>query len=367
MSQPNNKSSEGLNKWTKLKLIAYGHYTADLTAPQSLDALRNNNHNVHRATIFRWFNQFKNNQLEFVTRKGKGRKKSVDKEERIKLIKDAIEANRYITYRDLKKLTGIPTGTIAYIIRDDLKVKKLKSVWVPTELSKSQKETRVKWCIEQREKFQIGSHPDVKYISTGDETWMMFKTIYSGNKKRWVFSDEDYPRLPKVKPTVKKRMYCVFFNSKEVVQISVLPQNETFNSIDYISSLQEMAKNISNFSCPKIILQQDNCRVHYSHLCQYYYKSNRIELMSHPAYSPDLAPCDFWLFRILKQEFRGKEYQNENDLAAAVYEYLGSIPQSEYQKCFNEWFERMKRCIEMNGEYFEIKRRALKQNRNNNQ
>lgn len=83
--------------------------------------------------------------------------------------------------------------------------------------------------------------------------------------------------------------------------------------------------------------------------------------MKLPAYSPDVAPCDFWLFKKLKTEFGGKEFDSENDLAAAIYVFLGSIHEKEYRKCFKIWFKRMKYCIDAEGEYFEIKERVLKE------
>lgn len=109
--------------------------------------------------------------------------------------------------------TDYTIGTIARAIKD-LKVRKLKSVWVPFELTKKQMEDRVKYCKENLSRFNDGESGDVDLIVTGDETWMSFKTIYRGNKRMWVFEEEDYPRLPKLKPTVKKRMYCVFFNNR---------------------------------------------------------------------------------------------------------------------------------------------------------
>ena len=69
----------------------------------------------------------------------------------------------------------------------------------------------------------------------------------------------------------------------------------------------------------------------------------------------------------MKKEFRGREFKNEDDLAAAVYEYLGSIPKSEFEKCFKEWFRGMKLCIEKTGNYFEMKERVLKENQTNNE
>lgn len=163
-----------------------------------------------------------------------------------------------------------------------------------------------------------------------------------------------------MKPTVKKRMYCVFFNSRGVQQISHQCQNQTFKSVDYIQALSELARNLSLFATPKIILHQDNCRVHLSHLCQEYFYCHKIRLTGHPPYSPDLSPPDFWLFKWLKKEFRGREYENEDDLAAAVHDYLASIPQEEFKKCFKEWFIRMRKCIDRDGDYFEIEERDLK-------
>jgi hypothetical protein len=32
------------------------------------------------------------------------------------------------------------------------------------------------------------------------------------------------------------------------------------------------------------------------------------ECLVHPSYRPDLAPCDFWLFRSLKKHIKGKYF-----------------------------------------------------------
>jgi hypothetical protein len=31
---------------------------------------------------------------------------------------------------------------------------------------------------------------------------------------------------------------------------------------------------------------------------------NKIEEATHPAYSPDISPCDFWSFGFLKEKFK---------------------------------------------------------------
>ncbi|GFS19596.1 collagen alpha-5(VI) chain [Elysia marginata] len=79
----------------------------------------------------------------------------------------------------------------------------------------------------------------------------------------------------------------------------------------------------------------------------------RIQVLPHPAYSSDLAPCDFWLFPILKDRLAGRKFDRIQDLAKEVNSELPTIPEEDYQGIFRKWQIRLKRCIESHGEYFE--------------
>ena len=65
-----------------------------------------------------------------------------------------------------------------------------------------------------------------------------------------------------------------------------------------------------------------------------------LEHMSHPPYSPDLAPSGFCLFRILKKLLRGKRFYNDNDIKQATKSYLDSMPQEFYLTGIIELFGR---------------------------
>ena len=73
--------------------------------------------------------------------------------------------------------------------------------------------------------------------------------------------------------------------------------------------------------------------------------------MEHPPYSPDLAPCDFWLNSYIKD--RLEEQPTFEALHVSITEILSKIPQKEYLKTFEKWKERMELCIKYKGEYFE--------------
>ena len=49
---------------------------------------------------------------------------------------------------------------------------------------------------------------------------------------------------------------------------------------------------------------------------------NGYELITHPAYSPDLAPSDFFLFPNLKKDIRGLHFRSDEEVVTAVEEWV---------------------------------------------
>ncbi|EGI63733.1 FLJ37770-like protein, partial [Acromyrmex echinatior] len=56
----------------------------------------------------------------------------------------------------------------------------------------------------------------------------------------------------------------------------------------------------------------------------------RYELLPHPAYSPDLAPCDYFLFPNLKKWFGGKRFTTREQLIAETEAYFEGLDKSYY-------------------------------------
>ena len=75
-----------------------------------------------------------------------------------------------------------------------------------------------------------------------------------------------------------------------------------------------------------------------------------MDLMSHPPYNRDLEPNNLFLFPYVKNKMRGQYFSTPVD-AFRMHDL--EIPQSEWQKYFDNWFKRMQKCIDLNGQYFE--------------
>ena len=89
-----------------------------------------------------------------------------------------------------------------------------------------------------------------------------------------------------------------------------------------------------------------------SHKCEVV-ASEKVKVLNHPPYSPDLSPCDFFLFPRLKKMLSGNKYTSRSSLGNAIYQCLQQIPKEDYLPAFRYWVKRLQKCVSVKGEYFE--------------
>ena len=78
-----------------------------------------------------------------------------------------------------------------------------------------------------------------------------------------------------------------------------------------------------------------------------------IKTIPHHPYSPDLAPCDFWLFPTLKEKFRSCRYQTIEEIKEAVIKVIDMLTQEDFHGAFQKLLEQYNKCIADGGDYFE--------------
>ena len=76
-------------------------------------------------------------------------------------------------------------------------------------------------------------------------------------------------------------------------------------------------------------------------------------LLAHPPYSPDMAPCDFFLFPELKKMLAGIAYDDEEDLFSTVQGCLKQLSKDGLYHPFEDWVKRCYKCIVQGGGYVE--------------
>ena len=75
-----------------------------------------------------------------------------------------------------------------------------------------------------------------------------------------------------------------------------------------------------------------------------------MKTVRHPPYSPDLAPCDFWLF----PKLRGCRFKTIEEMKAAVTKVIDTLTQDDFHGAFQKLLERYNKCIATGGDYFEV-------------
>ena len=168
---------------------------------------------------------------------------------------------------------------------------------------------------------------------------------------RWAKSNKSCSRTKHFQ--ANDRLY--FFVKTGHVAIVPLEQCRTANSVWYTTiclpvACQEIRKTNRR---KRITLQNDNVSSHTSDQTTACLSTQNIDLISHPQYSPDLAPNDLFLFPYVKNKIRGQSFSTPEETVDAFRMHVLQIPKLEWQKCFVNWFKRMQTCIAVNGEYFE--------------
>jgi hypothetical protein len=82
-------------------------------------------------------------------------------------------------------------------------------------------------------------------------------------------------------------------------------------------------------------------------------EQNSMQRAPHPAYSPDLAPSDFYLFGYVKHLLSGCEFPDRDSLLQAVSDILVGIEKVTLESVFHNWMERLCHCSATGGECME--------------
>ena len=201
-------------------------------------------------------------------------------------------------------------------------MRKLTARWVPKSLSDEQMATRVSVCSALLKRFR--SKDDfLLCLGTIDETWVhYYEPENKAQSRQWVG-----PGSKEVQDATicwqgdghsilgRKRRYHVGH---------FLPKRSTITGVYYAKLLDQLRTAIREKRGGKlskdVLLQQDNARVPTCKVAMDAVERKGYELIPHPAYSPDRAPSDFFLFPNLKKDIRGLHFRSDEEVVMAVEE-----------------------------------------------
>ena len=98
-----------------------------------------------------------------------------------------------------------------------------------------------------------------------------------------------------------------------------VPQGQTMNAQFYCSVLRCLREDI-RLKRPELwrkgnwLLHDDNAPSHRALATREFVAHNNVTTFPHPPYSPDLAPCDFFLFPKMRLQLKGRRFDGLEDI-----------------------------------------------------
>ena len=196
--------------------------------------------------------------------------------------------------------------------------------------------------------------PFLKQLITGDEKWIIYINIK--RKRSWVKPNDSPIQQPKADLHPKKVLLSVWWDWKGIIYYELLPNNETINADKYCHQLDEL-KDAVHKKRPElanrkgVIFHHDNARPHVAKSVLQKISDFGWEVLSHPAYSPDMAPSDYHLFRSLQNSLDGKEYRSLEDVKIHLDKYFSQQPRQFFSDGIMKLPERWRHIINHHGVY----------------
>ena len=135
-------------------------------------------------------------------------------------------------------------------------------------------------------------------------------------------------------------------------------RGQTINKECYVEVLKRLRDAVRRkqprfWSSGDWLLHHDNAPAHPSNLVHQFLAKHKIVQLHQPPYSPDIAPCDFWILPKLKMAFKGKRFDDIETIQSNATRELKAIPKSAFEDGFKMWKHRWERVVQSNGDYFE--------------
>ena len=118
------------------------------------------------------------------------------------------------------------------------------------------------------------------------------------------------------------------------VHWKLLPRGQTVTNNSYCQQLDKVQQKLleKDADTSRIFFHQDNARPHIS--LQKLPKIDELgwTKINQPAYSPDIAPSDYHLFRLMERFLLGKCFTEDGQVQAALEDFFQSKPKNFYSE-----------------------------------
>ncbi|XP_008294029.1 histone-lysine N-methyltransferase SETMAR-like isoform X2 [Stegastes partitus] len=305
---------------------------------------------MSRSRCFVWHSRFKMGRTSLDDDDRPGRPSTSTTPENVQEIEEIVRQDRRLTIKEIAHMVNMSFGTVQAILTSNLNLHRVAAKFVPRLLTPEQKQQRVKVCDDLRQQAQ-DDPTFMSRIITGEEIW-----VYDYHTE----TKQQSPRPKKARQvkSATKIMVVVFFDIHGVVHHEFVPQGQTVTTEFYCSVLKHLRESIHQ-KRPKLwrdgnwVLHHEDTPAHSALETQELFANTNTIVVPHPPYSPDLSPCDFFLFPKMKFKLKCHHCDTVEEIQHVSQVVLETLKKRDFQRAFQMWQERWERCIAAQGDYFD--------------
>ena len=153
-------------------------------------------------------------------------------------------------------------------------------------------------------------------------------------------------------------MVAVFYMKPGLIKPVPLETGATVNTSWYVNTCLPQ---VFSVLCERremqglqyLIFHDDNAKLHRGWITNEFLLENHVEQYQNAAYSPDLNLCNFFLFPKPKKQLCGIPFNGDNEMLTAFEQAIDSLMKEDFKNCLEDWFIRVHKCIDAEGQYFE--------------
>ena len=192
-----------------------------------------------------------------------------------------------------------------------------------------------------------------KIGKTATETYQLLQQAYGEDAMGRTQVFDWFRRFKRIEAKQRSRHWR-FFYSEGIAHNEYAPDGQTINKKFYLVVLRRLRESVRRKRQEKWrdgdwILHHDNAPAHSSHLVQQFLTKHGTAQLQQPPCSPDLSPCDFFLFPRLKKVLKGHRFEATEDIKRNSTKRLLDNPKEEFEKCFQQWQKRWSKCVVAEG------------------
>ena len=196
--------------------------------------------------------------------------------------------------------------------------------------------------------------PFLNRMIAEDEKWITCNDIV--RKRAYCESGKPSPSTSKPNLTPNKRMLRIWWDIRGPIHYELLKPNEKLDSEKYCQQLDNLKSAVQKkrpamLNRKDVILHHDNARPHAALGTRQKIAEVGWEILSHPPYSPDIAPSDYHLFLFLQNFSTGKKFKNEEDVERVLVQFFASKDETFFKNGIYKLLSCWQQIINNNGNY----------------